>query len=102
MAIIHIPDNLDRSLQQMADRQGQTKEDFIEETLSFYLDERNAKPIELSDRQIERMRHSIAQLDAGEGVTMEETQAFFDDWTAELESREFSSKAPETAVLKTR
>jgi predicted transcriptional regulator len=101
MATIHIPDDLDRSLQHLAEQRGQTKDEVAQELLESYLEEASADPIELSDRQIDRMRHSIAQADAGEVVSMEETQAFFESWTAELKNRQFSAQEGMPAELKT-
>jgi predicted DNA-binding protein len=102
MVAIQIPDELDRSLQRIASERGRTKDEIAQELLESYLEEMSDDSIELSDRQIERMRHSIAQADAGEMVAIEETQAFFDGWTAELKNRECNTPERVPAELKSR
>jgi predicted transcriptional regulator len=82
MAAIHIPDELDAELQQAADSLGRTKEDFVREALCAPLEEQFATHSDFSDEQIAHMKHSIAQLDRGEGITSEQVDNMFSNWRA--------------------
>ncbi len=85
MAAIQIPDTLDRSLQQSADRLGRPKDHLIQDLLQQHIEE-HSEP-ELTEAQIARMRESIAQLDRGEVVTSEAVDGWFNDLFKRLAAR---------------
>ncbi len=80
MATIQIPDELDQMLEQAATRSGCSKEDLLRDAIEARLEEQNAVNLDFTPEQIERMRHSIAQLERGEVVTSEQVDAKFEDW----------------------
>ncbi len=83
---IHIPEELEQSVQQLADRLGFAKDDFVRDAVAQRLAEYEEEPV-LTEAQIARMRESIAQLDRGEYVTSEEVEAKFNVLFEELEAR---------------
>ena len=80
MAAIQISDELDAELQLVADQLGRTKDDLVQEALTARLEEKFTTHSDLSDQQIARMKHSLAQLDHNETVTGEHVDKKFENW----------------------
>jgi predicted DNA-binding protein len=80
MAAIQIPAELDAELQNAADSLGRTKDDLVREALYAPLEEQFAAQSDFTEQQIARMKHSIAQLDRGEGITSEQVDNMFKSW----------------------
>jgi predicted transcriptional regulator len=79
MAQIAVPEKFTAELQQLALDDNRPVEEIVAEAMHGYLACRLYEP-ELTPAQIERMKHSVAQLDRGEVVSGEEIEAFFDKW----------------------
>ena len=86
MAVIHIPDEIDHSVQRLAERLGVAKDDFVRDAVTQRLAEYDEEP-ELTEAQIARMRESIAQLDRGEGIPGEVVMAKLQAWIDKAEGR---------------
>jgi predicted transcriptional regulator len=84
MANLHISDELDQQLQQTAERLGCSKDALVQEAL---LSRANFEEAPLTEAEIDRMRHSIAQLDRGEHVTSEQVDIWFASLFKKLEAR---------------
>ncbi len=87
MATLEISDELDAALQQAADSLGCTKAGLFRNLVTVGLEQHVVKPFDLTDAQIDRIRHSLAQLDRGQGIPGEIVMAKFDRFMAQLESR---------------
>jgi len=88
MASIQIPEALERALEEAAHSAGLTKDELAEEILAANLDQEDESlPLSaFTEAQLERLKHSIEQLDRGERITSEQVdlkfKAFFERRTA--------------------
>ena len=87
MPSIEIPEEMDRQLLSVAQEAGKSKDEMAREILGDRLEELDGSKIIHSREEIERMKHSLAQLDRGEFVTGEEVMAKLDRWRAEINAR---------------
>ena len=87
MPSIEIPEEMDRQLLSVAQEAGKSKDEMAREILGDRLEELDGSKIIHSPEEIERMKHSLAQLDRGEFVTGEEVMAKLDRWRAEINAR---------------
>ena len=87
MAIVHIPDALDFSLQQTADRLGCPKDDLLQDAIAQRIAEYEEIEPELTSDQIAHLRKGIAQLDRGEGIGSEQVDAWFANLFRRLAAR---------------
>ena len=86
MSQIAVPEKFIAELKQLALDDNRPVEEIVAEALHAYLACRFYEP-ELTPAQIERLKHSAAQLDRGEVVSGEEIEAFFDRWEKAAASR---------------
>jgi predicted transcriptional regulator len=86
MSQIAIPEKFTAELRQLALDDNRAVEEIVTEAMHAYLVCRLYEP-ELTPAQIERLKHSAAQLDRGEVVSGEEIEAFFDKWEKAAASR---------------
>ncbi len=87
MATIQIPAELEQSVQQLADRLGFAKEDFVRDAIEQRLAEYDEEPV-LTEAQIAHMHESIAQLDRGEALDGEQVlNAWYARVSAKLAAR---------------
>ena len=86
MVTIQIPEELDAVLESAANRSGRTKDQVLRDVIVTYTEEEYAAQATFSDEQIDRFRHSIAQLDRGQVVASDQVEVFFDDWFKELDA----------------
>jgi predicted transcriptional regulator len=87
MVTLQISEELDAELQQAAERLGCTKNEFLRDAVIARVEEQFATEADLTEEQIARMKHSIAQLDRGEVVTSEQIDKKFEDWRTQRASR---------------
>jgi predicted transcriptional regulator len=92
MPSIDISDELERKLKAVAQEAGKSRDDMAQEILGNGLEELDGSNIIHTPEEIERMKHSLAQLDRGEFVTGEEVEQMLDSWLAELDAREIAGK----------
>jgi predicted transcriptional regulator len=79
MSQIAVPDEFIAELRQLALNDNCPVEDLVANAVRSYIVSRLYEP-ELTPAQIDRLKHSAAQLDRGEAVSGEEIEAFFDKW----------------------
>ena len=84
---IQMSEEMERQLRSVAQEAGKSREDLAQEILGNGLEELDGSKIIHSPEFIERMKHSLAQLDRGEVVSGEEVMAKLDRWRAEINAR---------------
>jgi len=89
---IKISEEMERQLSAVAQEAGKSKVEIAQEILVDRLEELDGSNIIHTPEEIERMKHSLAQLDRGEFVTGEEVEQMLDSWLAELNAREIVGK----------
>ncbi len=89
---IKISEEMERQLLAVAQEAGKSKDELALQILGERLDELDGSKIVHSPEEIERMKHSLAQLDRGEYITGEEVEAIFDEWLAKIDAREIHEK----------
>ena len=62
-------------------------DEFLRDAVIARVEEQFAAESDLTEEQIARMKHSIAQLDRGEVVTSEQIDKKFEDWRTQRASR---------------
>jgi len=89
---IKISEEMERQLSAVAQEAGKSKDEMAHEILGDRLEQLDGSKIIHTPEEIERMKHSLAQLDRGEFVTGEEVEKMLDSWLAEIDAREIAGR----------
>jgi len=89
---IKISEEMERQLSAVAQEAGKSKVEMAHEILGDRLEQLDGSKIIHTPEEIERMKHSLAQLDRGEFVTGEEVEKMLDSWLAEIDAREIAGR----------
>ncbi len=87
MATLQIPDRLYTHLKAEAERLGWAEDDVVTTALQSFLDQDAFETSDLTEAQIERLKHGVAQIRAGNVVSSEDVDVFFAEWNEELDAR---------------